>query len=295
MGLLATFPLIGISYAQSTSPTEIPEFKYGSRFNAFAGANIAEAGDASSMYWNPANVAFLESRSVLWDYLQDWSGNSKSELFAAPVYQGKEMSATLGGTLAVVGIGNNSGLADRLSLYGIDVATGIELTPTLSIGVRGVMNYGALAGNRVWAVSSALGILYTPGPDISYGIVYDGIGDGLGYTFQPNEMALEQLHAPQTLHLGLIMHFPSARLERVISIALSNDKIFGQSGIRYNGGIEWCVTRYFFTRVGYVISPTNAGATYGAGIDSGVFRLDYTVSPNALMDRFHEFTLSVPF
>lgn len=281
--------------AQNVNDPERRWFSYGARASAFAGAYTTQTQDVSSMYWNPAALSFLERNAVLWDYFQESQGRMRSELLAVPVMFGGENAAGFGVNATQLHMFDVYGFEHTGSLYGFDFASAAALTSTFSAGIKGSVQYGRLLNDQLWSVSSAIGILYAPGPDVSYGLVYSGIGDAIQYSIDHGDFVLKRNVIPHNLQLGLAMHFPSSRVERSVTIALANDKTFGRNGLRYNGAIEWSATRFLDLRVGYVLDPAYAGAKYGIGIHTEGIHVDYVISPSALTDQFQEVTMSVLF
>ncbi len=279
--------------SQNINDPERRWFSYGARASAFAGAYATQVQDVSSMYWNPAAISFLSGNSILWDYFQQWHGKMKSELVAVPLQLGEGNAIGFGVNATQLQMNDGFGFVHTSALYGFDLATATELTSTFSVGIKGTVQYGRLENEQLWTATSAIGILYAPSPDISYGMVYSGFGGTVQYSLANGDLALSRQSSPQNLQLGLAMRFPSSKVERTITISLANDKTFGTRGIRYNGAIEWLVTQFLALRAGYVVSPTYAGAKYGIGIHADGILLDYAISPSSLTDQFHEVTMSI--
>ncbi len=279
--------------AQNADDPERHWFNYGARASAFAGAYTTQTQDVSSMYWNPASLSFLERNAVLWDYFQEPHGRMKSELLAVPLPFGEENAAGLGINATQILMDDGFGIEHTSALYGFDFASAAALTSTFSVGIKGTVQYGQLQKQQLWTASSAIGILYAPGPDVSYGLVYSGFGEAIQYSLDHEDLVLRHQATPHNLQLGLAMQFPSSKVERAVTIALANDKTFGKTGLRYNGAIEWSATHFLDLRIGYVVAPAYAGAKYGIGIHTDGIQLDYAISPSALTDQFQEVTMSV--
>ncbi|MDE3057009.1 MAG: hypothetical protein KGJ59_03520 [Bacteroidota bacterium] len=286
--------IVHFAVAQYSGDPEGRWFSYGARASAFAGAYATQIQDVSSMYWNPATIAYLDGNSVLWDYFQEWHGKMKSELLAMPFTVGMGNAVAFGINATQIQLSDEFGKHTG-SMYGFDFASATELTSTFSLGIRGTAQYGTAGNEQLWTGSSAIGILYAPGPEVGYGMVLSGLGGEVQYSIDNGALVLKHQTTPRNLQLGLAMRFPSSKLERTVTISLANDKTFGTKGIRYNGAIEWLATRFLALRTGYVVSPTYAGAKYGIGIHTAGMLLDYAISPSTLTDQFQEITMSIQF
>lgn len=291
--LLSTMILSGISFGQSVHDPEERLFQYGARASSFAGAYVSEVYDVSGMYWNPSSISHMQRKTIVWNYQQGWNGKTKTELVAFPITSGYTTSIALGGNAAQFMISDKSGNNRMAELYGIDCAVSFKLAPTFSAGILGSLKTHSIKTVSEWSAASSIGILYAPSPEISYGMVFSGIGGSISYATKEDSFFLVHGKLPKRLHLGLTMRFPSARSERIFSIVLSNDKTFGQTGIRYNGGFELSLNEFIDLRTGYVVSPTYAGAKYGLGTRTGNIQFDYALSPAMSTNRFHEFTFSI--
>lgn len=277
-------------------PVHDPEerlFQYGARAGSLAGAYVSEIHDISAMYWNPSSISHVQRKSIVWNYQQGWAGKTKTEMLAFPITSGYTTSIALGVNAAQLLISDKAGNNRMAALYGVDCAVSFKLAPTFSAGILGSVKTHSIKTQSEWSASSAVGVLYAPSPEISYGMAFSGIGGTISYVTKDDSLFLAHGVLPKKLHLGLTMRFPSSRSERIFSIILSNDKTFGQTGIRYNGGFELSLNEFFDVRTGYVVSPTYAGAKYGIGAQTSSIQFDYAISPSTSTNRFHEFTFSI--
>ncbi len=72
-------------YRVGTTIASFLEVGYGAAGNSMGDAYTALANDASSVYWNPAGIASLETNSALFSY-QPWIANINSSFVSANVY-----------------------------------------------------------------------------------------------------------------------------------------------------------------------------------------------------------------
>jgi hypothetical protein len=80
-----------------------------------------------------------------------------------------------------------------------------------------------------------------------------------------------------------------------VTLSLANEKIFGEAGLLYKGGLEVCPFAFLALRWGYLAGLNVALARYGAGIRTDVVQLDYAISPSLNDVQFQQLTLSIIF
>jgi len=284
--------MTSITFSQLLHNPEERRSNFGARANAFAGAYTTETHDVSSMYWNPAATAYLENSSVLWDYYMDWDAKMRQELIAVPFLPTFNSVLSIGATASQFRFTDEFDAVYNTLSYGIDAAFAIRVIPTFSIGVFGSGKQATLGNEALTVFTSSIGLLYKPGPEVSYGITYNGVGNIFETVLENGMPALKKTRAPKNLQIGLTLNFPSSKSQRDVTLAIANDKTFGERGVRYNGALEWCVTRFFDLRIGYVVAPGYGGTKYGAGINFGGVKADYAISPSKITNRFQEFTFS---
>ncbi|MBI3788509.1 MAG: hypothetical protein HY276_09695, partial [Ignavibacteriales bacterium] len=226
------------------------------RATAFADAYISETHDVGVLYWNPAALAFLSRSFVLMDYKYSPSSKFASYNLAIPFFTGRDQAFAVGFSFhAQPSMKDTSTSAYFAKEYGVDVASSTIIAYAISLGVRAGVRYGQNADSRAWAGFSSLGLYYEPTPAISYAFVYNGISLGTKHTESDpaKEVIVQQL--PRSFQIGVSMHYPSSRREHVVTIGLANEKIIGQGGLLYKGGLEIGFFRFLTARVGYLVGP----------------------------------------
>lgn len=273
-----------------------PTYGIGARAASLAEAYATEYADVLSMYWNPASLAFIERNSLTFDYLNDVDNGTAMGTFSIPFRLSGNDVMGVGLTAMQVGIKDGAGAIIRGSRYGLNFSSARLLTSTLSFGARVAVQHGQTEDSRLWTGSTVFGLLYSPSPEISYAIVYSGIGLGMEHSYDlqgPPKLVFSKVSLPSTLHLGLAMRYPSSRTDRVVTVSLANEKIFGSPGIVYKGAIEVNATRYAALRAGYVAAPSMASPRYGVGFFLNRFQIDYAYATGEGVQRFHQLTLSI--
>lgn len=257
-----------------------PASDLGARNVALGSANMSEAYDISCMYENPATIAFLEVPSVFINHSQ---GNFSAiqENVAFPVVYDRSQMLALGVKLYTVGELIKSGAAKRSAL-GYTLAYARKVTSSISLGGSVHFDQGVVPQQgHASAVSYALGFNYTPNPDFSYGLAVGGLGTGVDFVEGDAGVAAVQTTLPRFLEGGAEMRFPteSSLQPAYLILSLASEKIFGESGVDYKGGVEFFPVRFLALRLGYVAGPSLHQLRYGIGLREGMFSVDFAIYP----------------
>ena len=291
--------LAGSTCAQISSQNVERHFITNARAAALADAVIADPADICSMYWNPSSIAFLQDRSVVLNYsLERIRGrdNIMNENVAVSLLNHKDIAVGLGATYSHVGhLENGSPLSGYSFNQGsLDVAMAMALSRFFSVGIVSTVRYGQVRSQSSAAVSAALGIMYYPSSRISYALSYQGVGDGIDYSFDSTEAqtALMTRTLSQSLQIGIASRFNVVGGRPAVVLTAASQKMFGTKGFIYKGGVEAWVLKFLALRVGYWVGTETVAARYGGGIRLGQWQVDYGISTTALEPRFHQISLS---
>jgi hypothetical protein len=264
-----------------------------------ADAIVADAAGVSNMYWNPSSLSFLQERSIVLNYsLERTRGrdNIMNENVAVSLLQEKELAVGIGATYSHVGHLEN---ASPLSGYSfnqgsLDLAIATALSHFFSIGIVSTLRHGWAGPQNVTVVSSAVGMMYFPSPEIIYGLSYQGIGDGIEYLFDSSEFQTNPVRAKLShgLQVGVTTRFNALAERPTVILAGVSEKIFGNSGFIYKAGIEAWPTNFLALRIGYWVGTQTVAARYGGGLRLGQWQVDYRISTTELEPRFHQISLS---
>ncbi len=271
---------------------------FGARACGLADACATEYSDISGMYWNPATLAFMQNSSVMADIIHQPDDQLSHEAVAFPLRFGHHSVLGVGITAGQLGLADSLGNSVAGKQYGIDIGTAVAITPTFSFGTRARFQYELEPNVRTWTGAIALGLLYAPSSDISYAVVYNGLGVRLSYAADRGlrkAVSVDRLSIPSVLHMGITMRFPSSEVDRIVTLSLANEKLFGLRGIYYKAGLEMNMTRWLQLRMGLVVTPDVTGPRYGLGVLLAGTKFDYAYSPGMITPRFHELTISIPF
>jgi hypothetical protein len=263
------------------------DFHVGARNASLANANIAESADITVIYENPAALAFLDNGSVFINYSQGNGPRGKQENLAVPLLLKSPVAIALGLNSYHLGYSIGSSKLTDVLEYGYGVVMAATVTPTLSIGgtaalSQSIQNGGAFSGgSRGWGADFEFGADYAPTPDISYSLVFSGLGSGVFYSPGDSALTAASDAFPRTLEVGATMSYPSSASLRppFLILSFANEKVFGVKGLYYKGGIAIRPLQYVELRFGYLAGPSEFSARYGVGFLWSVFSFQYAIYP----------------
>ncbi len=269
----------------------------GARDAALGGSDISGAYNISSMYLNPAATVFTPSGSIFINHSQTKDNFGMGENFAFSAFKNNSQALTLGFSVFHLGYLNsfNSLPGQHILEMGYDVSFSSLITPTFSAGMAAYFQNGRTNNSQQFASTYSLGLDYAPSADISYGLVFSGLGSNLNYTEQDSIILSQAVNAPKILEIGATMSYPSsASLRRkFLFLSLANEKIFSQKGLYYKGGIEIRPFYFIALRFGYVTGPKINEPSYGLGIHFDMLNMEYTIYPQLSSYMLDQFSLSV--
>jgi hypothetical protein len=286
--------------AQLTSLNSDSHAIVGARAAGLADAATSQANDATALYWNPAGLSFLMWTSVPVTFGMEDLGAKNYAVTAnvvVPLPRYKNWSFAVGGTTHQFHQSGNASPLRGLSYSQNDLTGGASylIIPALSLGgtIRAIG--GQSAAKSLWAFSGSLGLFYAPQPGVSYGLVAQGLGNGVLYPYEnPND--LNDIHVgrmSRSMTIGLSISFPTTTPEDPsLVLALANQKIFDQSGVIYKLALEYWPIPSFALRSGYWVGPSSVSGKYGATVRFRMIQIDYAISPGKTEPRFHQLTLA---
>jgi hypothetical protein len=291
--------------SQISSQNVERHFITNARAAALADAIAAEATDVTCMYWNPASLSFLQERSVVLNYsLERIHGrdNVMNENIALSLIDEKEFAVGLGATYSHVGhIEAGSPLSGyNFNQGSFDLALAMAPSRFFSIGILSTIRHGRAGSQSTTVVSAVLGMMNYPSPELSYGLVYQGLGDGIEYSFDPSGFQTNpiKMRLPHSLQLGITMRFNGFNtldVRPTVVVSVATQKMFGTEGFILKGGVEVWPISFLALRIGYWAGTQTVAAKYGCGVRLEQWRLDYGVSPTELEPIFHQVSLSYCF
>jgi hypothetical protein len=305
VGFIACIALASSAYSQTILQSMTRSSGVGARALGMGDTYIAETADVTTIYWNPAALCYVKKFDIVLNHFQEPTFNSMSENLTVPVLLGHERSIAVGVTVNHVGYAKSAStpafiwnqyridLSDlRRIQYGLDLAYASEILTSVSFGAMIGMRYGKIGTSNLLAASSSVGILYSPSQTISYGASYSGIGSAIGYALK-DSVSFHRTNLPRSLQIGATLRFPSTAKRPIVIFAIANEKIFGEDGLRYKGGIEVLPVPFLALRAGYLVEPGIVAAKWGAGLASDWLRLDYAIAPSHFSERYQQLSFSI--
>ncbi len=266
----------------------------GARAVSLAGAYFADPSDASTVYWNPAALAYVERSTIMISHSQERNINGSNENIVVPFKIRNGESFAIGLTANHTGyIGPTDNAIFQAVQYGYDFAYATEVAPAFSVGANMSVGYAHANVSNLWLVSSRLGIFYTPSAKVSYGVAFSGIGSSFVYESDRTVTTLSKENLPRSIQAGLTMHFPPHLDKTRLTVSLANEKVFGRDGMAYKAGVELVMFKFLALRGGYILEPQLGSARFGAGVRTIRFQLDYAISPDRNTTQLYYVTLGI--
>ncbi|MFI5251248.1 MAG: hypothetical protein ACHQQQ_02350 [Bacteroidota bacterium] len=278
-------------YAQLQTIDGARPLLMGARAVALGDAYTADNSDVSALYWNPGALYSLENASVVVDEYYEVETAINNDMAAVAIPRVNEGTVALGVSVSHVGyIKTNHPNNYHAAAYGFDIGYATSFSPGFSAGLRFHGQFGHTQGTNLLTNNWSLGLLYRPSSEIAYGLTYGGVGDGL---FIADSVTMIREVLPHRLEIGIAMRYPAGRSHQLIMISLSNEKIFGETGLYYKAGMEILPYEFLALRFGYNVGPVTQTPRLGAGLRTDMFRLDYAIAPSTQSLRFQQITLSL--
>jgi hypothetical protein len=258
----------------------------GARAASLADALVAESYDANSMYSNPAALAYINKSAIVISHNSEKYFSAMADHIGFPVRTGSSETMAFGISVNHIGYLSKTSLTNiRPYQIGYDFAYAREIMPTFSVGGRIGARYGKAGDKSLMGVGTSIGICYSPSPEITYGAAFNGIGTGINYIISGGTTAIRSMNLQRSLQAGVAMRYPAVPNRNIVSVAISNEKVFGKTGIHYSGGIEIYPIQFFAIRGGYIVESQIRSARYGFGLRSVYGNLDLSVSPSRSTDQ----------
>lgn len=298
--------------AQNPAIPDTTEFhfwyaSFDARSMALANATIADPLTSSGLYSNPAILPFnTELPRLAFHSVYNSQRNIFTENLSSPIVNQNDKKLLVGATFLHNGPDDIPLSESRQLLFtqiNFDLAYGQMLTSSLSMGFKLNVDYGNTESTSSITSNTSLGFIYSPSPMISYGIVYKGtgyqnkwLGSGLLYYRTGQEATqISTVELPQRLEIGASLRFPSLAEHPDFVLSFSNEKLFGEPGLVYRGGIEIYVLDQLSLLGGYFHSSFVSGGRAGLGLHFDSMKINYAYTPNNLdlSGRSHLLSISL--
>ncbi len=275
-----------------------------------ADATIADYTDITTINFNPANLSFVQNpAAVHLNTSQMMRNNLLAGVATFPVlnYRTHRIAAQMGfhypGSYDRDWIYNQLDITlhpePTIAMYQADVAYAWSFEDLLSLGIMNNLSYAQKNGNQYWAYRPTVGVTYAPSESISYGMVFRGPGTAITYQLDDSgNTTISDDWLQNSLEIGASFIYPVDTEVSYLALSLSNEKRFGESGLRYKGGLEVYVTPVLALRTGIIFQSDQVEYTprFGFGVGRNLFRFDYALSyRNQFNEHFHQLGFSYRF
>ncbi len=309
---IALLLMASLGFAQSKTGTSGSVFLKISlipRASGMGGAYVAVANDASSVFWNPAGLAHLNTKSVFasytnwiaqtlapaFTYAMPLSGRGILGIFASGLQSSgfqevkiypdgtiEETGKTFGYTAVQTGLSYAQFLTDRF-------ATGVNLKIISE-------SYGPYSSAKSFALDAGT-VFYTGLRSLRVAMSLQNLGPDMQptgeydlYLMQGQDLVTEKrtfraYKLPMTFRIGLAMELidqPTQRLTVSVEGANAND-----TDETISVGMEFQYLGMFMLRAGYAFNKSEGGFGFGVGFHTSKLFLDYSFSDFGALPDIH--------
>jgi len=182
------------------------------------------------------------------------------------------------------------------NLYQAEAAYAYSFSDVFSLGVLQGVTY--TFNDAAWYLTyfADFGLVYAPAENISYGMVFRGLGREVNYEIkETGAPILRDKLKQQSLEIGATFRFPIEE-RTFMSLSLANEKRFGESGVWYKGGLELLPYSIISLRGGVLfhIGKSRFIPRTGIGFNFNFGNLNYMIAPkNMDGEYFHQIGLTI--
>jgi len=258
-----------VAAAQGTSGSQFLGIGMGARAMGMGGASVSVVNDGSSLYWNPAGLAGMTSRSASISHVS-WLDDAAYQYatFVSPLG-----SSYVGLALEQGGIDwDNTGDGSfEASDFSGAAAYARRMRPNLDVGAGLKFLSSSLGDEGASAFALDLGVTYRLSESAALGASVRNLGTGMSYVDESDPL-------PATLVAG-----GSYRFDHVL-LALDVEKVSDlQAATRL--GVEYSPVKYVALRAGAILEGDSAFSPVTGGVGFNWderWALDYAYRPSDL-------------
>ncbi len=258
-----------VTAAQGTSGTQFLGIGMGARAMGMGGASVSVVNDGSSLYWNPAGLAGMTSRSASISHVS-WLDDAAYQYatFVSPLGSSYVGLALEQGGISWDNTGDGSFEASDFSGA---AAYARRMRPNLDVGAGLKFLSSSLGDESASAFAVDLGVTYRLSDSAALGASVRNLGSGMSYVDESDPL-------PATLVAG-----GSYRFDHLL-LALDVEKVSDlQAATRV--GVEYSPVKYVALRAGAILEGDSAlsPVTGGVGFNwDERWALDYAYRPSDL-------------
>lgn len=287
-----------VCHAQITSVNSDRHFIVGARALSFGDSYVADAEAVTGMYYNPASLSFLRTETVAMTFSFE-QGEQTDNIFVEnvvfPISVNKPWSLGLGLGYSHVGKSKTANMKRELGFrqVAVDAAVSSLISRSFSIGLETSLRYGTTPSVSMGAFFSSIGVFYSPGSGLTYGLVLQGLGWGLDYFPDTGRTVLNRVEVDPSAQAGVAIRLPTLGKRKVLTVMFTGQKMLSNRGVVYKGGFELVPVDLLALRAGYWYGHHSAAAKFGIGLILDSVLFDYAVSPSQQEPQSHQVTLSL--
>lgn len=284
MSLTTVLPMtVGCVYGNGTTGAQFLRIGVGARACAMGEAYAAIAADPTAIYWNPAGLAQLEKKEIVFDqnfWVMDMTHQYLA--FSSPLAKGNIGASFYYSSSGDIPKTENFITVGKYSAY--DAAASIAYANSINNSIF----YGAsikyifqkIEDESANSFAGDLGIIYQPAKVSGFkgAIEIKNIGPGIKFIEEAD---------PLPLYIGVASSYTHRDLTFGLAVGKprGNDLIFGL-------GTEYVFKDVLALRAGYNSAHS---ITTGMGIYWKTLKIDYALTPNKDLDAAHRITLGILF
>ena len=312
-----------------TAAAQFLKIEMGSRAIGMGGAYVALATDVSSIYWNPAGLAYVGPHGAVGFMHSDWLADTNYD-FAAAIIRARNVG-TFGLSFTALSMPDMK-VRDEFEPEGtgeyfsaVDMAIGLSyarsFTDRFSMGITGKYIHQQIWHMIATSVAFDLGILFRTDFDwLVLGISVSNFGSKMQYSgkdifvnydFDPDQwgdnenifanLQTDKWNLPLLFRFGIGMEILRGELNQFTASIEARHPNDNNESLSF--GLEYGFKRRFFLRSGYQAlyeDQSEKGFTFGAGFvyyftPSLPLYLDYAYANWGRLTNVNRFSLEIHF
>ena len=302
--LLIAAPFICNGSDMGNSDYPLWQMTLGGKPAAMAGAFVASSADLNGLSFNPASIAGIDNREVLFTaiddlfdfksgyltYTQQWLHGRQVGLICQYRDYGEIQETDI--------VGETIGTASSND-FALTTSVAQSFSERFSVGVSLKFIQSNLVQYTSYALGTDIGVLYRiPSEKLDIGVAINNVGFAFK-KFDQDDITMPVLYrmgvSKQLAHLPLQVHFNINRFHY--------DQSNLTGGIFWMIGGEFTLSDHLFLRLGYHSNGRNqklgstqdraAGISFGMGLNVKAYRFDFASSSNGVVGRINQFTIAI--
>jgi hypothetical protein len=299
-----------------TSAANWLKIESGARGIAMGGSQVASGRGLSGAYFNPASIAFIKNSEVYFSKSNFVAGITHNTLgygrkLTPTDYLGLHLFYLDSGEMDVTTVPSPDGTGETFNVRDLSVRLiyGKQLTDRLRIGgsikyiqeviytvqmQSFVFDLGSNFQTGIYGIILGMSVSNF-GPDVQFqgdGLVTEDEDSPSGF----DQKITEEFSVPLVFRLGIQKDIIGSEEESGSRLTVSADAINPIDYTVYSGlGIEYSWHDIAFVRAGTHLFHDTAGLSLGGGLKWTIITLDYAYVDYDILDKTHQFGISLEF